>query len=68
MNNNSKKFNQKEYINNYKKAHKRQFKVDLNIDEKEELDKLLEKANLTKVQFVRNAKKELEKRVNQVND
>ena len=54
--------------NNYKKAHKRQFKVDLNIDEKEELDKLLEKANLTKVQFVRNAKKELEKRVNQVND
>ena len=68
MNNNSKKFNQKEYINNYKKEHKRQFKADLKIDEKEELDELLEKANLTKIQFIRNAKKELEKRVNQIND
>ena len=50
-----KKFNQKEYINNWKKQHKAQFKVDLNKDEKAELDELLEKKGITKAQFLRDA-------------
>ena len=57
-----KKFNQKEYIINYRKAHKKQFTVDLNIDEYNDLCLLLEQNNLTKVQFVRNALKELQKK------
>ena len=54
-----KKFNQKEYINNWKKQHKAQFKVDLNKDEKEELDKLLEEKGITKAQFLRDSIKQL---------
>ena len=54
-----KKFNQKDYIKNYIKEHKRQFKVDLNINEMIELNILLDKHNLTKAQFLRNAIKEL---------
>lgn len=52
-------FNQKEYIKEYKKNHKRQFKVELNKDEHNELKELLKSRNLTNVQFVRNAMQDL---------
>jgi protein-arginine kinase activator protein McsA len=48
-------FNQTKYIDSYRKKHKAQFNVDLNIDEKEELEQLLKINNLTKAQFLRNA-------------
>ena len=54
-----KKFNQKEYIIQYRKKHKKQFNVDLNNKEYDDLIKLLKEKNLTKVQFVRNAYEEL---------
>ena len=38
-----KEFNQKKYIQKYIKEHKKQFKVDLNIDEYNELKVLLKK-------------------------
>lgn len=57
-----KEFNQKKYIQEYIKEHKKQFKVDLNIDEYNELKELLKKNNLSNVQFVRNAIAELKKR------
>ncbi len=50
-----KKFNQKEYINKWKKENKSQFKVDLNKAEKEELDRILEMLNISKADFLRNA-------------
>ena len=52
---NEKKFNQARYVDDYRKKHKAQFNVDLNIQEKEELEKLLKKCNLSKTQFLRNA-------------
>lgn len=58
------KFNQYKYIQEYKKKHIKQFKVELTISEYTELKELLEKHNLSNVQFVRNALndlKELEK-------
>jgi hypothetical protein len=48
-------FNQTKYIDTYRKKHKAQFNVDLNIEEKEELDNLLKLNGLTKTQFLRNA-------------
>ena len=48
-------FNQKEYQKKWQKENKSQFKVDLNKDEKKELDKLLEQENFTKAQFLRKA-------------
>lgn len=59
-----KEFNQKEYIKNYKKKNYKQFKVDLIIKDKEDLDMLLQKNNLTKKDFVLKAKKILEKNEN----
>lgn len=55
-------FNQKEYIKAYKKEHIKQFKVDLNITEYNELNELLKAHNLQKVQFVRNAMIDLKKK------
>ena len=52
---NEKKFNQARYVDDYRKKHKAQFNVDLNIQEKEELEKLLKKCNLSKTQFLRSA-------------
>lgn len=52
---NEKKFNQARYVDDYRKKYKAQFNVDLNIQEKEELEKLLKKCNLSKTQFLRNA-------------
>lgn len=58
----TKKFNQKEYIKDFHKLNYSQFKVDLKKEEKEELDILLKKKNLTKAQFLRNAIEELKKK------
>ncbi len=55
----SNKFNKKEYDINYKKLHKKQFKVDLNIEEYNHLEKLLVKYNLSKAQFLRNSIEQL---------
>lgn len=54
-------FNQSKYIQEYRKNKKKQFNVDLNKDEAEELEKLLKEKKLTKVQFIRNAIEELKK-------
>ena len=54
-------FNQNKYIQEYRKNKKKQFNVDLNKDESEELEKLLKEKELTKVQFIRNAIEELKK-------
>lgn len=56
-----KEFNKTEYDIDYRKKHKKQFNADLNIDEMEELEELLKKKNLTKIQFLRNAIKDLKK-------
>lgn len=45
--------NQRKYKNEWRKANKLQFRIDLNKEEKLELDKLLRSHNLTKVDFVR---------------
>ena len=52
---NDNKFNKLEYDKNYKKQHKRRFEVDLNIDEMNELNKLLKDNNITKADFLRKA-------------
>lgn len=56
-----KKFNQTKYVREYIKTHKKQFRVDLNIKEYEELEELLLKKNITKTQFLRNSIEELKK-------
>ena len=60
--NQKKEFNQKEYINNYKKEHYSAFKVNLKKEEKQELDKLLKESNLTKTRFLKNAIAELKEK------
>ena len=57
-------FNQNKYIQEYIKQHKKQFKVDLNIDEYQELKELLKKNNLSNVQFVRDAMQNLKNKLN----
>ncbi len=59
---NKEKFNQKKYIIEWNKKNKKQFKVNLNIPEYEELKELLKKNNLSNVQFIRNAIEELKKK------
>ncbi len=49
----------KNYDRKWQKEHKKKFACDLNIDEYLELEKLLKKHKLTKVQLVRNAIAEL---------
>lgn len=48
-------FSKKEYDQNYKKKHKKIFAVELNIEEYNEMYKLLDKLNIQKVKFVRDA-------------
>lgn len=48
-----KEFNKEKYDSNYRKKFKSQFNVDLNKDEKEELDNLLKEKGLTKSEFLR---------------
>lgn len=57
------KFNQSQYINDYRKAKKKQFNVDLNKEEFEELNKILKDKNMTKVDFVRQALKRLKENI-----
>ena len=54
-------FNKKQYDIDYKKKKKKQFKVDLNIDEYEELEQLLKAKGMTKVQLVREGLERLKK-------
>lgn len=56
------KFNKQEYIQEYNKAHYRAFKVDLKIEELEELNNLLKEKGLTKAQFLREAIERLKKK------
>ena len=58
------KFNQSKYIQEWNKQNKRQFKVNLNISEYEELKTLLKENNLSNVQFVRNALNDLKNKSN----
>lgn len=62
------KFNQKEYIQKYQKEHYSVFKVKLKKEEKNELDKLLIKANLNQAQFLRKAISILKDTINQEKD
>lgn len=57
-------FDKAKYDIEYKKKNKKQFKVELNLDEMDELNKLLKKYNLTKIQFVRNAIIDLKQKKN----
>ncbi len=57
-----KKFDFIKYKTAWNKENKKQFKVDLNIKEYEELCNILNKKNISKVQFVRNALEELKKK------
>lgn len=56
------KFDKKKYDKKYRDKYKHQFNVDLNIEEYEELSKLLELKKISKVDFVRNAFQELKKK------
>ncbi len=55
-------FNQLKYKMTYGKEHYKAFKVDLKIEEMEELNKLLEKHKLTKADFLRQSIEELKKK------
>ena len=48
----NKKFNQKEYIKEYKKTHYKQLSIDLKIKDMEKLDKYCKKNNITKKDFI----------------
>lgn len=47
------KFNQAKYIEQYKKEHYTQFKVNLKKEESEELENMLKEDNKTKAEFLR---------------
>ena len=55
-------FNQQKYIQEYNKTHYKTFKVDLKVEEMDELNNLLKKHKLTKAQFLRNSINKLKKR------
>lgn len=57
-------FDKAKYDIEYKKKNKKQFKVELNLNEMDELNELLKKYNLTKIQFVRNAIIDLKQKKN----
>ena len=61
-------FNQNEYIKEYNKKHYSAFKVYLSKEEKEEIDRLLKKKNITKAQFLRDAIKKLKEGDKDVNN
>lgn len=56
-------FDKKQYDMNYMKLHKKQFKVDLNIEEYEELEKILQQKKISKVQFVRTSINKLKEEI-----
>lgn len=49
------KFDKTKYDMDYRKKHKSQFNVDINKDEKDEIDALLKNNGMTKTDFLRNA-------------
>ena len=55
-------FDKIKYNMEYRKKHKKQFNVDLNADEHEEITNFLKSKNITKVKFVRDAFKELKEK------
>lgn len=55
------KFNQSKYIQEYNKEHYKTFKVDLKVEEWNEINELLNKKGMTKAQFLREAIKQLKK-------
>ena len=55
------KFNQNKYIQDYRKQNYKQFKVELKVEEMDELNELLKKKKLNKTEFVKLAKNALEK-------
>lgn len=57
-----KKFDKRKYDIEYIKTHKKQFRVDLNLSDYNDLEILLKTKNLTKSQFLRNAIEELKKK------
>lgn len=54
-------FNQQKYIQEYNKEHYKTFKVDLKVEEWEELESILKSKGITKAQFLRNAIKSIKK-------
>lgn len=56
-------FDKVKYDKEYRKEHKAQFNVDLNKEELDELNDLLKKSNLTKVDFIRKAISDLKSRL-----
>lgn len=54
-------FNQKEYINQYKKEHYSKLVVDLKKETKQELDRLCKEKGITLKQFILNAIEQLKK-------
>jgi len=56
-----KQFNQQKYIQEYNKEHYKTFKVDLKVEEMQELETMLTSLHLSKAQFLRNAIKSLKK-------
>lgn len=54
-------FNQQKYIQEYNKKHYKTFKVDLKVEEMDELNKLLKKHKLTKAQFLRDSIEKIKK-------
>ena len=59
-----KEFNQQKYINEFNKENYSQFNVRLKKEEKEELDKLLKKAKISKSDFVRKEVKKMKEELN----
>lgn len=57
-----KKFDKRKYDIEYIKTHKKQFKVNLDNDVYDELVSLLKEKDITKIDFVKNAFKELKKK------
>lgn len=57
-----KKFDSNKYKQEWAKKNKKQFRVDLNIDEYEELCILLNEKKISKAQFLRDSIKELKKK------
>lgn len=62
------KFNKREYDVSYKKEHKAQFKVDLNKNEKINLDLILKEYNISQADFLRNAIREFKIKTKNDND
>lgn len=55
-------FDQRKYKNEYRKKNTKQFNVDLNIEEHQEITNFLKIRNITKVKFIRDAFKELKEK------